>query len=147
MKGNILNPILNLAIALAGIAVGLFLAKTFLKAGNFKRTGDKAAFAAAQFGWAEKTPMAVIRAIAWLEILGAIGVVAAPIAALIPGFEWAQWFGVAAAAGLALTMLVAAIMHGIRGELKYTAKANFSLMAFAIVAAVLNALVELPLTV
>lgn len=141
-----MNPIFNLAIALGGLAAGLFLAKTFFKAGNFKRTGDKAAFAAAQFGWAEKTPMPVIRLIAWLEILGAIGVVLAPLVALIPGFDWAQGFGVAAAAGLALTMLVAAIMHLVRGELKYTAKANFSLLAIAVVAAVLNALVQLPLS-
>ncbi len=141
-----MNPFLNLALAIAGLVAGVFLAKTFFKAGNFKRTGDKAAFAAAQFGWAEKTPMPVIRIIAWLEILGAIGVVVAPLAALIPGFQWAQGFGVAAAAGLALTMLVAAIMHGVRGELKYTAKANFSLLAIAIVAAVLNALVQLPIS-
>jgi hypothetical protein len=81
-----------------------------------------------------------------LEVLGAIGVVLAPAAALIPGFGFAQYFGVAAAAGLALTMLVAAIMHGVRGELKYTAKNNFSLMAFAVIAAVLNALVVLPIS-
>jgi hypothetical protein len=145
LKGNTVNPVLNIIIAAAGIAAGVFLARIFWKAGNFKRTGDKAAFAAAQFGWAEKTPMGVIRLIAWLEILGAIGVVVAPIVALVPGFAWAQPFGVAAAAGLALTMIVAAIMHGVRGELKYTAKNNFSLLAFAVVATVLNALVVLPL--
>jgi DoxX-like family len=140
-----MNPILNILIALVGLGLGVFLAQIFWKAGNFKLKGDKAAFAAAGFGWAEKTPIEVIRVIGLLEVLGAIGVVLAPAAALVPGFGFAQYFGVAAAAGLALTMLVAAIMHGVRGELKYTAKNNFSLLAFAVIAAVLNALVALPI--
>lgn len=141
-----MNPILNVVIALAGIGFGVFVAKTFWKAGNFKLKGDKAAFAAAGFGWAEKTPLGVIRTIGLLEALGAIGVVLAPAVALIPGLEFAQWIGVAAGAGLALTMLAAAILHGVRGELKYTAKANFSLLAFSLIAAVLDALVVLPIT-
>ncbi len=139
-------PILNLVLALAGIGAGLFLAKTFWQAGNFKRTADKATLLGAQMGWVDKTPMPVVRLIAWLEILGAIGVVLAPVVALVPGFAWAQPVGVAAAAGLALTMLVAAIMHAARGELKYTAKANFSLLTIAGAAAVLNALVVLPIS-
>jgi hypothetical protein len=141
-----MNPILNLLIALVGLGLGVFAARTFWKAGNFKLKGDKAAFAAAGFGWAEKTPLGVIRTIGLLEVLGAIGVVVAPAVALIPGLAFAQWFGVAAGLGLALTMVVAAILHGVRGELKYTAKGNFSLMAFSLVAAVLDALVVLPLT-
>ena len=141
-----MNPILNVLIALAGLGFGVFVARTFWKAGNFKLKGDKAAFAAAGFGWAEKTPIGVIRVIGFLEVLGAIGVVPAPAVALIPGLAFAQYFGVAAGAGLALTMLVAAIMHGVRGELKYTAKGNFSLLAFSLIAAVLDALVVLPIT-
>jgi hypothetical protein len=88
----------------------------------------------------------VIRTIGFLEVIGAIGVVVAPLVALIPGFQWSQYFGVAAGLGLALTMLVAAIMHGARGELKYTAKNNFSLLAFSLLAAIFDALVVLPLT-
>ena len=141
-----MNPILNLLIALVGLGLGVLAARTFWKAGNFKLKGDKAAFAAAGFGWAEKTPLGVIRTIGLLEVLGAIGVVVAPAVALIPGLAFAQWFGVAAGLGLALTMVVAAFLHGVRGELKYTAKGNFSLMAFSLVAAVLDALVVLPLT-
>ena len=136
---------LNLVIAVAGIAAGVFLARVFWKAGNFKLKGTKEQFAAAQWGWAEKAPLGAIRLLGTLEVLGAVGAVLAPIAALIPGFEWAKVFAVAAPAGLALTMLAAAIMHGARGELKYTAKSNFSLLAIAVVAAVLNALVVLPL--
>jgi uncharacterized membrane protein YphA (DoxX/SURF4 family) len=145
VKGTILNPILNLVIALAGIGAGIFLAKTFWKAGSFKCTNNKMAIDEA-FAWAKNVPHGVIVTIGLLEIAGAIGVVVAPIVALVPGFAWAQPFGIAAAAGLALTMLVAAIMHGARGELKYTAKANFSLLAISVAAAVLNALVVLPLS-
>ena len=141
-----MNGVISAVIALAGIGFGVWAALTFWKAGNFKLKGDKAAFAAAGFGWAEKTPIGVIRVIGFLEVLGAIGVVLAPAVALIPGLAFAQYFGVAAGAGLALTMLVAAIMHGVRGELKYTAKNNFSLLAFSLIAAVLDALVVLPIT-
>ena len=137
---------LNLLIAVAGIALGIFVARTFLKAGIFKLKGTKEQFAAAQFGWAEKTPMGVIRVIGLLELLGAVGAVVAPIVALVPGFAWAQWFGVAAAAGLALTMVGAMITHQSRGESKYTFKMNAMLLLPAAVAAVLDALVVLPLT-
>ncbi|MEN9749496.1 MAG: hypothetical protein RL149_574 [Actinomycetota bacterium] len=139
------TTILSIIFTVVGVAAGLFLAKTFWKAGNFKLKGDKPAFAAAQFGWAEKTPIGVIRVIGLLEILGAIGVVVAPIAALIPGFEFAQILGVAAALGLALTMVAAMIVHQSRGESKYTFKMNFFLFLPAVVAAVADALVVLPL--
>ena len=136
---------LSLIIAVAGIAVGIFVARTFWKAGNFKLKGTKEAFAAAQMGWTAKAPMGIIRLIGVLEVLGAVGVVVAPLVALIPGFEWAQAFGVAAAAGLALTMVGAMITHQSRGESKYTFKMNFMLLLPAVVAAVLDALVTLPL--
>ena len=137
---------LSLVIAVAGIALGIFVARTFLKAGIFKLKGTKEQFAAAQFGWAEKTPMGVIRVIGLLEVLGAVGAVVAPIVALVPGFEWAKWFGVSAAAGLALTMVGAMIVHQSRGESKYTFKMNAMLLLPAVVAAILDALVVLPLT-
>lgn len=137
---------LNLVIAVVGIALGIFVALTFWKAGNFKLKGTKEQFAAAQFGWAEKTPMCVIRVIGLLEVLGAVGAGVAPIAALVPGFEWAKWIGVAAAAGLALTMVGAMIVHQSRGESKYTFKMNVMLFIPALAAAVLDALVVLPLT-
>ena len=136
---------LSLVIAVAGIALGIFVARTFWKAGNFKLKGTKEQFAAAQFGWAEKTPMGVIRLIGLLEVLGSVGAVVAPAVALIPGFAWAQAFGVVAAAGLALTMVGAMIVHQSRGESKYTLKMNLGLFIPAAVAAVLDALVVLPL--
>jgi hypothetical protein len=141
-----MNGIISAVIALAGIGFGVWAALTFWKAGNFKLKGTKEAFAAAGFGWAAKTPIGVIRVIGLLEVLGAIGVVLAPAAALIPGFEWSQYVGVAAALGLVLTMVVAMIVHQSRGESQYTFKMNFKLLAIALVAAVLDALVVLPLT-
>ena len=141
-----MNGVVGLVIAAAGIGFGIWAALTFWKAGNFKLKGNKEAFAAAGFGWAAKTPIGVIRVIGLLEVLGAIGVVVAPVVALIPGFEWAQYVGVAAALGLVLTMVAAMIVHQSRGESKYTFKMNFKLLAIALVAAVLDALVVLPLT-
>lgn len=140
-----MNSVLNVVIAVAGIAAGIFVGLVFWKAGNFKLKGNKEAFAAAGFGWAEKTPIGVIRTIGLAEVLGAIGVVLAPAVALIPGFEWAQYLGVAAAVGLALTMVGAMIVHQSRGESKYTLKNNVGLLVLALVAAVLDALVALPL--
>ena len=96
-------------------------------------------------GWVAKVPFGLVRLIAWLEILGAIGVVLAPIGAYVTGLVWAQWVGVAAGAGLALTMVVAFIMHVARGEAKYTWKMNLGLFAAAAIATVLQALVVLPL--
>ncbi|MFM2321220.1 MAG: hypothetical protein RL612_367 [Actinomycetota bacterium] len=141
-----MNGVISAVIALAGIGFGVWAALTFWKAGNFKLKGNKEAFAAAGFGWAAKTPIGVIRVIGLLEVLGAIGVVLAPAVALIPGLEFAQYLGVAAALGLALTMVGAMIVHQSRGESKYTFKMNFKLLVITLVAAVLDALVVLPLT-
>ena len=136
---------LSIFFTVAGLAASAFVAKTFFNAGKFKMTGDKPAFAAAKFGWAEKTPLGAIRVLGLLEVLGAIGSIVAPIAALITGQLVIQLLGVAAAAGLALTMVAAMILHQARGESKYTFKMNFKLFAPSVVAAVAYALVVLPL--
>lgn len=141
-----MNGVIGAVIAVAGIGFGVWAALTFWKAGNFKLKGTKEAFAAAGFGWAEKTPIGVIRVVGLLEVLGAVGVVLAPAAALIPGLEFAQYLAVAAGLGLALTMVGAMIIHQSRGESKYTFKMNFKLLVISLVAAVLDALVVLPLT-
>lgn len=136
---------MNIVYAVAALAVSAFAAFSFFKAGRFKATASKETLLQAGFGWVEKTPFGVVRLIAWLEILGAIGVVLAPLAYwFIPGFEWAKWVGVAAAVGLALTMVGAALVHIARGEFKYTWKMNGSLFLVAVASAVLQALVSLP---
>ena len=137
---------MNIAYAIAALAVSAFTAFGFFKAGRFKAFSSRETLLEAGFGWIEKIPFGAVRLIAWLEILGAIGILAAPVAAyLIPGFEWAKWVGVAAAAGLALTMVGAALVHLSRKEFAYTWKANLSLFAASLVAGALQALVALPL--
>ena len=137
---------MNIALAIAALAVSGFVAFSFWKAGSFKATADRDTLLGAGFGWIEPLPTGVVRLIAWLELLGAIGIVLAPLAAFfVPGFSWALLFGIAAGAGLALTMLVAAIVHIARGEFKYTWKMNVSLLVASAVAAVLQSLVSVPL--
>lgn len=136
---------LSIIFTIAGLVASAFVVKTFFSAGKFKLTGDKAAFAAAQFGWAEKTPLGAIRVLGLLEVLGAIGSIVAPIAAVVSGQVVIQILGIAAAAGLALTMVAAMILHQIRGESKYTFKMNVKLFVPSAIAAVAYALVVLPL--
>lgn len=136
---------MNIIIAIAAILVSAFTAFGFFKAGSFKSKASKETLLGAGMGWVEKIPFGLVRLIAWLEILGAIGIVLAPIGAYVTGFTWSQWIGVAAAAGLALTMLVAFIVHVVRGEAKYTWKMNISMLATAVIAGVLQSLVVLPL--
>lgn len=137
---------MNIVIALIALALSGFTAFSFWKAGYFKATADRATLLGAGFGWVEPISTGLVRVIAWLELLGAVGVVLAPLAAFfIPGLGFAQWVGVAAAAGLALTMVGAAIVHIARGEFAYTWKMNVSLFAAATGAAVAQALVSVPL--
>ncbi len=126
---------MDIFIIIAGFAVSAFTAFSFYKAGMFKATASKEALLQAGFGWIEKIPFGVVRLIAWLEILGAAGVVVAPIGYLL-GFEWAIWFAVAAAVGLALTMVGAIWVHAARGETKYTLKMNLNLLVASLVTAV-----------
>lgn len=137
---------LNIVLALAALAVSGFVAFSFFKAGRFKATSSAETLLGAGFGWVASTPFAIVRLIAWLEILGAIAVVVAPLAAyVVPGLALAQWVGVAAAAGLALTMVGAAWVHIARKEFAYTWKMNLSLFAAAVAAGVFQSLVTLPL--
>lgn len=118
-----------------GAASSLYAAYSFFKAAKFKLTASKETMLQAGFGWMEKQPVATARVIAALEMLGAIGVVVAPIAYFL-GFDWAIWFAIAAAAGLALTMVAATVLHISRGEGKYTNKMTLTLLAVSLVSAV-----------
>jgi DoxX-like family len=130
-----------LIIVLAAVA-SLFTAFAFFKAGKFKATSSKETLLGAGFGWVEKTPFGVVRLIAWLELLGAAGLVLAPIGYFL-GFTWALWFAVAAGIGLALTMVGAIILHAKRGEAKYTLKMNMNLLLVSLAAALLWAYLPL----
>lgn len=131
--------------AVVAWAITIPLALGFFKAGKFKATASRETLIGAGFGWVTKLPFGVVRLIAWLELLGVAGIVLAPLASELLGFGWAQPWGVAAAAGLALTMVVAFIMHAARGELKYTAKNNIALFAMSAAVAALLALFGGPL--
>ena len=136
---------MNIAIAIAALLISAFVGYGFFKAGSFKVKSSEAVLLSAGFGWVEKAGMPLVRVIAWLELLGAVGVILAPLAAIfLPGFEWALTWGIAASAGLALTMVVAFIMHAVRGEAKYTWKSNLQLFAAAAAAGLLQAVISLP---
>ena len=131
---------MNIVAIVAAWALTIFLSLVFFKAGSFKLTAPIETLAAAGMAWAKQIPSVLVRTIALLEILGVVGIVLAPIASEFLGFGWAQPWGVAAAAGLTLTMVVAAHMHIVRGEFKYTYKINLQVIAAGLILTVLLAL-------
>ena len=125
---------MDLLVIVFGFAISAFTAFSFYKAGSFKLKSSKETMLAAGFGWLEKLPVSVAKTIGLLEILGAAGLILAPIGYLI-GFEWAIWFAVAAGIGLALTMVGAIIVHAQRGEAKFTLKMNLQLLLVSLLSA------------
>lgn len=118
---------MDLLVVVIGFAFSAFTAFSFYKAGSFKLKSSKEAMLAAGFGWLEKLDVSVAKTIGALELLGAAGLILAPIAFLL-GLEWAIWLAVAAGIGLALTMVGAILVHAKRGETKYTIKMTISLL-------------------
>ncbi len=114
------------------LVLGALLAFVFFGASKNKLTKSMDDLAAAGLGWVKQISSSLVRLIGLLELLGAIGVVAGPVAGQLFGWAWATALGLAAAAGLALTMIVAAIMHIVRGEFKYTWKMNIGLIVLAV---------------
>lgn len=125
---------MEILIIIAAAAVSLFTAYSFFKAAKFKATASKEVMLQAGFGWLEKLPVSVARVIAYLELLGAAGLILAPIGYFL-GYEWAIWFAVAAGAGLALTMVGAIWLHAVRKESQYTLKMNLQLLAVSVMSA------------
>lgn len=125
---------MEILIIIAAAAVSLFTAYSFFKAAKFKATASKEVMLQAGFGWLEKLPVSVARVIAYLELLGAAGLVLAPIGYLL-GYQWAIWFAVAAGVGLALTMVGAIWLHAVRKESQYTLKMNLQLLAVSVMSA------------
>jgi hypothetical protein len=125
---------LDILIIIAAYSVSAFTAYSFFKAAKFKATASKETMLQAGFGWLEKLPVSVARVIAYLELLGAAGLLIAPVGYLL-GYEWAIWFAVAAGAGLALTMVGAIWLHAARKESQYTLKMNLQLLAVSVMSA------------
>ena len=135
---------MNIFLSIAAIIFSALTSFTYFKAGSMKAKASEETLLAAGMGWV-KGRMGFTRLVAWLEILGAIGIIAGPVGAWVTNFEWSKWTGVAAGAGLTLTMIVALIMHIVRGEIKYTWKMNIGIIAVAGIATGLQAAVALPL--
>lgn len=113
-----------IALAIVGWVLTAFLTSVYFKAGKFKLTASIDTLVGAGMTWTKQIPEFVVRLIALLELIGVAGIILAPAAYQLAGFEWALIWGVLAAAGLALTMVVGFVMHAVRGELKYTWKIN-----------------------
>jgi hypothetical protein len=78
--------------------------------------------------WVERAPMAGVRAIGVLEVLGAIGLIVPPLTGIVPGLA------IAAAIGLALVQVAGTILHLVRGEARQIGL-NIALLVIAVVAA------------
>lgn len=118
---------MDLLVTVIGFAFSAFTAFSFYKAASFKLKSSKETMLAAGFGWLEKLDVSVAKAIGGLELLGAAGLILAPIAYLL-GMEWAIWLAIAAGIGLALTMVGAIVVHAKRAETKYTIKMTSTLL-------------------
>ncbi|MFM5903535.1 MAG: DoxX family protein [Microbacteriaceae bacterium] len=123
------------------LLLALPLAWVFQGAGRNKLTKSMDDLAAAGLGWVKEVPSFVVRLIGLLELAGVVGILAGPLAKTLLTWTWANTLGLYAAAGLALTMLVAAIMHIVRKEFKYTWKMNVGLFVLAAAEAVVIAFV------
>ncbi len=132
-------------LAVIAWALTVFVGMVFFKAGKFKLTASIETLVGAGMTWTKQIPKSLVRLIALLEVVGAIGLVVAQAAfevgvlAKVDGFLFAQGWAVAAAAGLALTMAVALVMHVVRKEIKYTWKINTQVVLAATALAVVLA--------
>ena len=114
------------------LVTSLALAFVFGNAGFTKLTKSVDDLVAAGMSFTKDIPLWTVRLIALLELAGAQGVITGPAAGYFLGWGWASTLGLLAAIGLALTMLVGAIMHIVRGEFKYTWKINVAILAVAV---------------
>ena len=114
------------------LVTSLALAFVFGNAGFTKLTKSVDDLVAAGMSFTKDIPLWTVRLIALLELAGAQGIITGPAAGYFLGWGWASTLGLLAAIGLALTMLVGAIMHIVRGEFKYTWKINVAILAVAV---------------
>ena len=109
-------------------AIAGFLAVAFLGAGLVKLTQPKQKLAP-QMGWVEDWPVAGIKTIAALEVLGAIGLILPAVLDIAPVLV------PIAATGLAITMVGAIVVHLRRGEWQNVGM-NTVLLVLAVVVAI-----------
>jgi len=77
-------------------------------------------------GWVERTPIAAVRTIGVLEVLGAVGLIVPPLTGVAP------WLAIAAAVGLVLVQIGGITVHIVRGEIKVLGL-NIALLVLAAV--------------
>jgi uncharacterized membrane protein YphA (DoxX/SURF4 family) len=92
--------------------VQILLALAFLLAGVPKATQPIEALAK-RLPWAKEMPASYVRFIGVAEILGAVGLILPALTGILP------WLTIAAALGLAITMVAAIIFHLARGEMNH----------------------------
>jgi len=106
------------------IAAGV-LAVAFLAVGGLKVSTPRAKLRE-RMAWVEDFTDGQVKAIGAVELLGAIGVVVPGIFKIVPILV------PLAATGLAITMVLAFVMHARRGEAKESLGANLVLLALAL---------------
>ncbi len=107
------------------------LAAAFAAAGLMKIGQPKAKLAESGMGWTEDFSDGQVKGIGTVEVLGAIGLI------LPATLDIAPVLSALAAAGLAITMLLAAIVHARRGETSNIV-VNLVLAALAVFVAVMR---------
>jgi len=109
----------------------ILLALVFLMAGSMKLMKSRAEIAASQpdrMGWIEHVSDGTARLAGGAEVLGAVGLVLPAVTGIAPVLV------PLAAAGLAVTMILAAIFHSRRGESQSTTmNIVFAILALIIV--------------
>ena len=90
------------------IVAGL-LAVFYVYSGGVKIVRSKEALRP-MMGWVDDMPLGAVRAIGVVEVLGAVGLVVPPLVGVAP------WLAFAAAVGLVLVQVGAAVVHLRRGE-------------------------------
>ncbi len=112
------------------IIAGL-LAAAFAAAGAMKVAQPKAKLAESGMAWTEDFSDGQVKGIGAVEVLGAIGLI------LPAALDIAPILAALAAAGLAITMLLAAVVHARRGE-KSSIPVTLVLAALAVFVAVMR---------
>ena len=128
---------MEIAIILATLAVASFNAYAFVKAGLHKLRTTDAKLIESGWGWVKSAPKGSTKFIGLAEVLGGIGVIAAPVAVTVFNFDWALPLGIAAGAGLATIMVLANLVHIVRKEIKYTWKSGVQLLLATVLVTVL----------
>lgn len=112
---------MNVALWIAAVV----LAVAFLAAGGMKVATPRATLAA-RMPWVEDFSDASVKGIGLIEVLGAIGVVVPGIVKIVPILV------PLAATGLAITMVLAFVMHARRGEARQSLGPNLVLFGLAL---------------